>query len=109
MRGVVKCIVGYSGGLEVDPTYSEMKDYTESLLVEFDPSVVSYQQILAKWKSLSSPYPSKKQYRTAVFFLGAKQEETAKELCAGMKDVDVEPATQFYMAEERHQHFLARL
>mmetsp|Transcript_14501 Transcript_14501/g.24017 ORF Transcript_14501/g.24017 Transcript_14501/m.24017 type:complete len:110 (+) Transcript_14501:277-606(+) len=109
MNGVTRCVVGYSGGLEPDPTYQTMMDYTEAVLVEFNPSIVSLEQILNKWKRLADPYPSKRQYRSAVWFLNAKQEEVAKEFCHGMEYVDVEPATKFYMAEERHQNFLARL
>jgi peptide-methionine (S)-S-oxide reductase len=85
-----------------------MKDFTEAVFVEFDPLAVSYEQILRKWKSMSDPYPAGVQYRTAVFYLNEKQEEIAKGFCNGMEHVDVELATKFYMAEERHQNFLAR-
>lgn len=86
-----------------------MKDYTESLLIEFDKNIIDYQTILENWKSISTPYPTKLQYRTAVFYLGGSQEEIARQVCAGMEHVDVEPATKFFMAEARHQDFLARL
>lgn len=111
MYGVKKCVVGYSGGKELNPSYSEMKDHTESVLVEFDPNLISYQSILQKWKSLSDPYPgADRQYRTAVFFRNADQEAIAREVCSGKEDrVDVEPITRFYLAEARHQNFLARL
>jgi peptide methionine sulfoxide reductase MsrA len=109
MNGVLRCIVGYSGGVEVNPTYQSMMDYTEAVLVEFNPSMVSYEQILAKWKRLGDPYPSKLQYRSAVWYMNAKQETAAKDFCQGIEYVDVEPVTKFYMAEERHQNFLARL
>lgn len=111
MYGVTKCVVGYSGGKELNPSYSEMKDHTESVLVEFDTNLISYQLIVEKWKSLSSPYADEdRQYRSAIFFRNANQEAIAREACAGMEDlVDVEPATKFYLAESRHQNFLARL
>ena len=86
-----------------------MMDYTESLLVEFDKTLVDYQTILQKWKSISDPYPTKRQYRTAVFYLNEEQEKIARQICHGMGHVDVEPVTKFYMAEARHQDFLARL
>ncbi|CAJ1968942.1 unnamed protein product [Cylindrotheca closterium] len=111
MYGVTKCVVGYSGGNELNPSYSEMKDHTESVLVEFDPTLISYQSILEKWKALSNPYPgADRQYRTAIFFCNEDQETTARQACGGMEDmVDVEPITRFYLAEARHQNFLARL
>ena len=86
-----------------------MKDHTESYLVEFDKQYLSYESILEKWKQISSPYPTKRQYRTAIFFTNKEQEATAQALAGDMADVDIEPATKFYMAETRHQNFLDRL
>jgi peptide methionine sulfoxide reductase MsrA len=86
-----------------------MKDHTESVLIEYDKNLIDYQSILKKWKSISTPYPTKLQYRTAVFFLDSNQEEIARQVCEGMEHVDVEPVTKFFMAEARHQDFLARL
>ena len=86
-----------------------MKDYTESVLIEFDKNLIDYQSILQKWKSMSDPYPTKVQYRTAVFYLNEEQERIARQICQGMEHVDVEPVTKFFMAEDRHQDFLARL
>jgi peptide methionine sulfoxide reductase MsrA len=109
MCGVQRCIVGYSGGIAPGPTYSEMKDYTESVLVEFDTRLIDYETILKKWKSMSSPYPTGRQYRTAVFYVNQEQQRIAHMICSALEHVDVEPATKFFMAETRHQDFLARL
>jgi hypothetical protein len=38
--------VGYSGGKELDPTYRSIKDHTESVLIEFNPNVISYENLL---------------------------------------------------------------
>mmetsp|Transcript_20067 Transcript_20067/g.35354 ORF Transcript_20067/g.35354 Transcript_20067/m.35354 type:complete len:87 (+) Transcript_20067:278-538(+) len=86
-----------------------MKDHTESVLIEFDKQIVDYETILSKWKSISSPYATKLQYRTAIFFLNADQERVAQSIAGDMEHVDIEPATKFWMAEQRHQNFLARL
>lgn len=86
-----------------------MRDHTESVLIEYDPTEVSYRDILQKWKSFGDPFPTKTQYRSAIFFLNKEQEQIAKEFCQNMKYVDIEPATKFYMAEQRHQDFLDRL
>jgi peptide-methionine (S)-S-oxide reductase len=109
MYGVQRCLVGYSGGVEPSPTYSEMKDYTESVLVEFDTNLITYEMILNKWKSITNPYPAQRQYRTAVFYSSEEQETVARQVCQDMEHVDIEPVTRFYMAEARHQDFLARL
>ena len=104
-----RTVVGYSGGFEVDPTYSQIKDHTESYLVEFDTQLISYGSILKKWKDISSPYPTDRQYRTAIFYTNQEQEAIARAVAMDMEHVDIEPATKFYMAEERHQNFLDRL
>lgn len=109
MNGVLRCIVGYSGGVEDNPTYQTMKDYTEAVFVEFNPSIVSYEQILLKWRRLAEPYPTKRQYRSAVWYMSSAQEAVARQFCQGTEFVDVEPVTKFFMAEDRHQNFLARL
>lgn len=84
-------------------------DHTEAVFIEYNPSIVTYEQILDKWRKLGDPYPTKRQYRTAVWYLNSAQEATARLFCQGIVYVDVEPATKFYVAEERHQNFLARL
>lgn len=109
MNGVRRCVVGYSGGTRPNPTYENIMDYTEAILVEYDPKIVSYRQILQKWRKLGEPYPAKRQYRSAIFCLNAEQEAIASDFCDGLEFVDIEPVTKFYMAEERHQNFLARM
>ena len=39
-------VVGYTGGKELNPTYHNIKDATESVLIEFDPEIILYEQIL---------------------------------------------------------------
>jgi len=109
--GVKKCVVGYTGGFQDEVTYQNIADYTEALLVEFDPTVVSYPEILKVWKEQASPYPCKTQYRTALWYLNEEQKEVAEKFLStmsGAKHVDLEPATQFFMAEEYHQNFIAK-
>ena len=55
----MKVVVGYTGGKELNPTYKKMKDATESYLIEYDPTIISYEQILKKVRTtlfLSSQY-----------------------------------------------------
>jgi peptide methionine sulfoxide reductase MsrA len=107
VEGVTRCVVGYTGGVQDEPTYKHICDYTEALLVEFDPLTVSYKDILKEWWSMATPYPSNLQYRTAVWYLNEEQKEEIHEVLGpNVKNVDVEPATQFFMAEEYHQNFI---
>ncbi|KAL7559958.1 hypothetical protein ACA910_008279 [Epithemia clementina (nom. ined.)] len=136
MDGVVGCVVGYSGGVQPDPTYDNIQDYTEAFLVEYNPDKLSYLDILEAWNSMDYPWaPQKTQYRSAVFTLSDKQQEQAKAFVQRLlekrikqqnKDTiigtskqsagnsatriyaDVEPVTKFFKAEEYHQNFLSK-
>lgn len=117
MKGVARVVVGYSGGRQLDPTYRKIKDHTEAVLIEFDPDVVSYEDLLVDWARQSSPYrQSSNQYRSAIFYVSEEQKEvaldTVKSLKAGAQGkkvyVDVERATKFYQAEEYHQNFMTK-
>jgi peptide-methionine (S)-S-oxide reductase len=46
MDGVKRCVVGYSGGKADNPTYRNIQDYTEALLVEYNPHEVSYEDLV---------------------------------------------------------------
>ena len=46
MKGIARVVVGYTGGKEKNPTYQSIKDATEAYLIEFDPSIVSFEKIL---------------------------------------------------------------
>ena len=109
MAGVDRCLVGYSGGEAPDPTYQNIQDYTEALFIEYDPSVTSYEAILTLWRSQHTPYPNKRQYRSAIFTLNEQQEKLANEFCKEEKYVAIEPATSFYLAEEYHQNYLKKM
>ncbi len=52
INGVARCKVGYCGGVESDPTYDNMKDFTESVFLEFDPNVVTYEDVLKQVRDL---------------------------------------------------------
>jgi peptide-methionine (S)-S-oxide reductase len=118
MEGVVGCVVGYSGGRGANPTYQNIQDYTEALLVEYNPDKLSYKDILTAWSGMDYPLVQQKtQYRSAIFALDDDQLQQAQEFVARLqkekyKDpiiyVDVEPVTKFYRGEEYHQDFLAK-
>jgi hypothetical protein len=49
----VGSVIGYSGGNELNPTYRRIKDHTESVLVEFDPNTISFEDVLIEVRPLS--------------------------------------------------------
>ena len=101
-----ECILAHA---HAHGSYQTMQDYTEALLIEYDPTVVSYEAILKLWRSQHTPYPSKRQYRSAILYRNEQQKNMAESFCANETYVDVEPVTKFYIAEEYHQNYLAKM
>jgi len=99
-----------------DPTYRKIMDHTEALLVEFDPSVISYEDLVISWTQMHRPaYKGKTQYRSAVWYTSEEQQEVAEEVVKGWTGssreplyTSVEPALRFYRAEEYHQFFISK-
>jgi methionine-S-sulfoxide reductase len=117
MKGVARAVVGYSGGDKLNPNYGMMMDHTEAVMVEFDPKVVTYEDILIEWSRMDYPYARQKtQYKSAVWFTNEEQQEAIEEVVEGIKAsakgkkvfVDIEPVTRFYRGEEYHQNYLER-
>jgi peptide-methionine (S)-S-oxide reductase len=123
IEGVVRTSVGYTGGNTPDPTYSEVcsdsTGHAESVEVWFDPSVVSYDQLLDAFWSIHDPTTPNRQgwdlgsqYRSAVFFHDAEQEQLAntsrdkRQGGLGRAIVtQIVPAGEFYAAEDYHQRY----
>ena len=94
-----------------------MGDHSEVIRVEFDPTMVSYKKLLdVFWGSHDPEYNAySRQYRNAIFTLTEKQQQEAESSLKEMKEVArnaiftvVEPAREFYVAEDYHQKYLLR-
>ncbi len=121
--GVLATAVGYTGGRTADPTYRDVSSHTtghaETALVEFDPSIVSYEQLLRVFFDHHDPTTVDRQgpdvgsqYRSAVFTFSGAQKDAARAAIArtearlGKRVVtEVEDAGPFYKAEEYHQQY----
>jgi peptide-methionine (S)-S-oxide reductase len=121
--GVVATAVGYSGGHTSNPTYEDVSSHTtghaETVLIEFDPQKITYEQLLVVFFKNHDPTTMNRQgpdvgsnYRSAVFTFDAKQAETAAKVMAaeqkerGEKIVTaVSPIKQFWKAEGYHQQY----
>jgi methionine-S-sulfoxide reductase len=123
--GVIKTIVGYSGGTEPNPTYelvtSETTKYRESIEVTYDPQKISYDQLLDVYWRQIDPTQTDGQftdigpsYRAAIFYSNDNEKkiaETSKNKLAGsgkfQKPIATEilPAMKFYPAEDYHQKY----
>jgi peptide-methionine (S)-S-oxide reductase len=126
--GVISTTVGYTGGTLKNPTYQDVcsgrTGHAEALEVEFDPSRVSYLELLAVfWKSHDPTTMNRQgpdvgtQYRSAIFFHDAEQEKEARESKAILEKekifkrpivTEIAPATEFYRAEDYHQRYFER-
>lgn len=124
-KGVVSTVVGYTGGTQKNPTYEQVSSgrttHRESIQVTYDPSKVSYEQLLdVFWRSIDPTQANGQfadigpQYRTAIFYHSEEQkrlaEESKQKLAASSKfskpiAVEILPAGPFYPAEEYHQKY----
>lgn len=125
LPGVVDVLSGYIGGSVVDPSYEQVSTGTtghlESILVHYDPSKISYQDLLSVfWRHIDPTdaggqfHDRGSQYRTAIFYSNDEQKrlaEQSKEALArsGIFDKPIAtlilPAQEFYPAEEYHQDY----
>jgi len=123
LKGVVSVKAGYTGGRVDKPTYEEVSEggtgHRESVEVIYDPTQISYQQLLdVFWHNIdpldnAGQFCDKgPQYRSAIFVHDAEQKRLAEasKQAVGVKfhhDVytDVLPAGRFYPAEDYHQDY----
>jgi peptide-methionine (S)-S-oxide reductase len=128
LRGVTSTTVGYTGGTKVAPSYKEVcggnTGHAEAVEVEYDPSKVSYPELLALFFQSHDPTTMNRQgpdvgtqYRSAIFFHDAEQEAVAHEAKAALETAGVFkrpivtqilPASEFYRAEDYHQQYFEK-
>lgn len=128
IAGVVDASVGYTGGKTDHPTYEEVcsgrTGHAEAVLVTFDPTKVTYDELLEVfWANHDPTTPNRQgpdvgeQYRSAVFFHTPEQERKARELKAALDAsgrfkrpivTEITPAGPFHRAEEYHQRYLEK-
>ncbi len=109
--------VGYAGGKEDKPTYRSMRDHTEAIQIEFDPSVITYEKLLAIFWTSHNPFSKawSTQYKAVLWTHGAAQAAAAKRSVAALAkkkkrtpQTEVLPATRFWIAEDYHQKYYLR-
>src|SRR5437764_5416184 len=123
--GVIKTVVGYSGGTEPNPTYqlvsSEKTDYRESIEITYDPTKISFDQLLDIYWRQIDPTQADGQftdigpsYRAAIFYSDNEEKkiaEASKEKLARSGKfskpivTEILPAMKFYPAEAYHQKY----
>lgn len=123
--GVISTRVGYTGGDVLNATYRNHGTHAEAIEIIFDPSRISYRQILEFFFQIHDPSTRNRQgndigmsYRSAIFYTDAEQERIAKDTIAdvdasglwpGKVVTEVAAAGNFWEAEPEHQDYLERI
>jgi peptide-methionine (S)-S-oxide reductase len=131
LAGIYTTAAGYQGGITAHPTYEEvctgMTGHTESVLVVFDPTKISYADLLVKFWEEHDPTSGMRQgndvgtqYRSAIYATSAEQLLLAQQSKldyqaslqnSGLGEItsEIELAAEFYFAEPEHQQYLDRV
>lgn len=127
LKGVISVESGYSNGHVPNPTYREVcsgtTGYAEVVRITFDPSVISFRELLEVFFTIHDPTTLNRQgadvgtqYRSAIFYHTPEQERIAHEVIAELTEqqlwpdpivTEVTPVNNFYVAEDYHQEYYA--
>lgn len=111
---MIRTRVGYGGGKAVSPTYHNIGDHTETVQIDYDPNVISYDQLLDIFWNSHDPSRSSRpgQYMRAVFFHNEQQRELALASKAAIEEksgstvrTEIVPIRSFTLAEDYHQKY----
>lgn len=125
LRGVQSVVSGYAGGHVENPSYEEVcgkkTGHAEVVQITFDPAEISFRDLLFVFFTIHDPTTKDRQgadvgpqYRSVIFFHGAEQETTAREVMAKITELGVwdgplvtelAQAPVFWPAEDEHQDY----
>ncbi|HEY5672325.1 MAG TPA: peptide-methionine (S)-S-oxide reductase MsrA [Malonomonas sp.] len=128
LDGVMKTAVGYMGGATENPTYQQVctgeTGHAEVVQLEYDPALISYQQLLECFWRKHNPtclnfqgWDVGSQYRSAIFYHSEDQRCQAQESMAALDAsgqyeapvvTEITPAGPFWLAEDYHQQYILK-
>ena len=126
LEGVLKTEVGYCGGNNLKTTYEEVctgtTNHAEVVKIEFDPKIISYEQLLNYFFDIHDPTTLNAQgpdigtqYRSEIFYLNEKQKSVANKVLeerniklSGKIVTKVSPDKNYCIAENYHQKYLEK-
>ena len=128
LKGVQDVVSGYAGGSRPNPTYEQVcsgtTGHAEVVQVKFDPSVVSFRDLLGIFFAIHDPTTLNRQggdigtqYRSAIFYHSPEQRTIADEVIRDLTEqklwpdpivTEVTPLSEFYPAEGYHQEYYER-
>ena len=125
MPGVLSTRVGYTGGDVANATYRNHGSHAEGIEIIFDPSRISFRDLLEFFFQIHDPTTQNRQgndvgmsYRSAIYYTSEEQKRVAEETIAdvdasglwpGKVVTEVEPVCDFWEAEPEHQDYLERI
>lgn len=123
--GVISTRVGYTGGDVRNATYRNHGSHAEGIEIVFDPSKLSFRQLLEFFFQIHDPTTPNRQgndrgpsYRSAIFYTSDAQKRVAQETIVAVNDsgkwpgkviTEVTAAGDFWEAEPEHQDYLERI
>ena len=125
LNGIKSVLPGYSGGQVKNPTYEQVctgrTGHAESIQIEFDPKVMSFEKILDIFWRTHDPTTLNRQgndigtqYRSAIFYHDLKQKEIAEKSKRDLENegvykdpvvTEIAPFSGFYVAEDYHKNY----
>jgi len=128
VKGVTSTTVGYTGGTTEKPTYHDVctgtTGHAEAVEVEYDPNVVSYDELLNIFWNIHNPSEKNRQgpdigtqYRSVIFYHDDEQKKQAEKSLAALKEsgkyrdpiaTEISGMTLFFAAEQYHQKYLQK-
>lgn len=128
LDGVSETTVGYMGGTTDAPTYEDVctdtTGHAEVVQVEYDPDVISFDALVDVFFENHNPTQLNrqgpdvgKQYRSVIFYADETQKQIAEQKIAALSNAGrfnkpivttLEPLTNYWLAEEYHQKYLAK-
>lgn len=128
LSGVTEVVVGYAGGKNPNPTYEQVcsgnTGHAEVFQVTFDPSVITYKQLVEVFFLTHDPTQMNRQgndvgeqYRSVIFYHDDEQKTIAEGVKFGLEEekifdrpivTQIVPAKEFYPAESYHQDYYAK-
>lgn len=128
VKGVLSTRVGYTGGTFTEPTYNDVcshkTGHAEAVEVIYDPTKVTYDDLLDVFWSIHDPTTLNRQgldvgtqYRSAIFYLNQEQKEKAERSKAELEAskrfkkpivTQIVSASDFWKAEEYHQQYVEK-
>lgn len=123
LPGVISVVSGYTGGHTKNPTYEQVSGektgHKEAVQITFDPSKITYEQLLDKYWHNVDPFNASGQfcdigdsYKAVIFYTTDEQKKQAEASKRAVEErlkkpivTEIQPASTFYPAEEYHQKF----